>query len=90
MVSFAEPAYLGLLAVPGLAVALTLYRHRRRLQQQRGLASPGVWRRLLGGVPATGVVRLMAWCGAAALIVLAVARPQWGEIPKRRCAPGTW
>ena len=36
---------------------------------------------MLGGSPATGVVRLLAWCGAAVLLVLAVARPQWGEIP---------
>lgn len=81
MVSFAEPTRLALLALPTLAVALALYRHRRRVQQQRKLASPGVWRRLLGGVPATGVMRLIAWCGAAVLLVLAVARPQWGELP---------
>jgi Ca-activated chloride channel family protein len=81
VVSFAEPARLALLALPALAVMLALYRHRRRLLEQRKLASPGVWRRLLGGVPATGVVRLMAWCVAAALLVLAVARPQWGELP---------
>jgi Ca-activated chloride channel family protein len=81
VVSFAEPVRLALLALPALAVGLALYRHRRRLQQQRKLASPGVWRRLLGGIPATGVVRLIAWCGAAVLLVLAVARPQWGEMP---------
>jgi len=80
-VSFAEPTRLALLALPALAALLTLYRHRRRLLEQRRLASPGVWRRLLGGAPATGVVRLLAWCWAAALMVLAVARPQWGELP---------
>jgi Ca-activated chloride channel family protein len=81
VVSFAEPARLALLAVPALAAVLALYRHRRRLLEQRRLASPGVWRRLLGGAPATGIVRLMAWSGAVALLVLAVARPQWGELP---------
>lgn len=81
MVSFAEPARLALLALPALATVLALYRHRRRLLSQRRLASPGVWRRLLGGIPATGVMRLMSWCGAAVLLVLAVARPQWGEMP---------
>ena len=81
MVSFAEPARLALLALPALTGVLALYRHRRRLQQQRRLASPGVWRRLLGGIPATGVVRLIIWCAAAALLVVAVARPQWGEVP---------
>ena len=81
MVSFAEPSRLAFLALPALTAVLTVYRHRRRLQQQRRLASPGVWRRLLGGIPATGVVRLIAWSGAAALLVVAVARPQWGETP---------
>ncbi|MBD3856125.1 MAG: VWA domain-containing protein [Acidobacteria bacterium] len=81
MVSFAEPARLAFLALPLLTGVLALYRHRRRLLQQRRLASPGVWRRLLGGTPATGVVRLIVWSGAAAFLVVAVARPQWGEMP---------
>ena len=81
MVSFAEPLWLSLLVVPALAVVLAFYRHRRRLSQQRRLASPGVWRRLLGGIPATGIVRLIAWSSAAFLMVVAVARPQWGEQP---------
>jgi Ca-activated chloride channel family protein len=81
VVTFAEPVRLVLLAMPALAVVSALYRHSRRLQQQRRLASPGVWRRLLGGTPATGIVRLITWCGAAALLVLAIARPQWGELP---------
>jgi Ca-activated chloride channel family protein len=81
VVSFAEPARLALLAAPAMAAMLAYFRHRRRLRQQRRLASPGVWRRLLGGVPSTGWIRLLAWCGAAALMALAVARPQWGELP---------
>ena len=81
MVIFAEPLRLVFLAVPAVAVVLAFYRHRRRLSQQRRLASPGVWRRLLGGIPATGIVRLLAWSCAASLLVLAVARPQWGEQP---------
>jgi Ca-activated chloride channel family protein len=82
VVSFAEPSRLALLVLPALASLLAVYRHRRRRAQQRRLASPGVWIRLLGGLPATGVARLLMWCGAAALIVLALARPQWGEQPK--------
>lgn len=81
MVRFAEPARLVFLALPVLTVLLAIYRHRRRLLQQRRLASPGVWRRLLGGIPATGVMRMIAWSGAAALLVVAMARPQWGEMP---------
>lgn len=79
--TFAEPSLLALLAAPAIAGLLAYYRHRRRLRQQRRLASPGVWRRLLGGIPSTGWLRLLAWCGAAALVVIAVARPQWGELP---------
>jgi Ca-activated chloride channel family protein len=81
VVTFAEPSRLALLALPAAAVLLAIYRHRWRRAQQRRLASPGVWVRLLGGVPATGLARLLSWCGAAALIALALARPQWGEQP---------
>ncbi len=81
MVTFAEPSRLALLVLPAIASVLAVYRHRRRWAQQRRLASPGVWVRLLGGVPATGLARLLMWCGAAALIALALARPQWGEQP---------
>ncbi len=79
--SFAEPMRLWLLLLPAAAAALALWRHRRRRAAQRGLASPAVWKRLLGGTPATGGVRLLAWCVAGALLVLALARPQWGELP---------
>lgn len=81
MVRFAEAHVLGLLLLPaGLAVA-TVARHLVRLRLQRGLASPAVWDRVMGGVPATGLVRMLLWCAAAAMIVLALARPQWGELP---------
>lgn len=81
MVTFAQPERLWLLlAVVGVAF-LVVVRHRRRLARQRALASPAVWDRLVGGVPATGVWRMAMWCAAAALIVLALARPQWGTMP---------
>ena len=81
MVTFAEPARLALLLLPAAAALAAVFRHRFRRAQQRRLASPGVWVRLLGGVPATGLARLFLWCGAAAMIALALARPQWGELP---------
>jgi Ca-activated chloride channel family protein len=81
VVSFAEPSRLALLMLPALAALLVLYRYRHRLLSQRRIASPGVWRRLMGGLPATGIARTSAWCAASALLVLAVARPQWGELP---------
>ncbi|MCP4895904.1 MAG: VWA domain-containing protein [bacterium] len=81
MVSFAEPVYLWLLALPTLAALGAVLRHQRRRFQQRRLASPAVWLRLMGGTPASGLVRMLMWSLAAALLVLAVARPQWGELP---------
>ncbi len=81
MVSFAEPRWLILLVLPVLAVLLAALRHRRRIDQQRRLAAPAVWSTLVGGMPATGLLRLLAWSAAAALIAVAVARPQWGELP---------
>ncbi len=81
MVIFAQPDRLWLLlAVVGIAV-LVVARHHHRLERQRRLASPAVWERLIGGAPATGVWRMAMWCAAAALIVLALARPQWGTRP---------
>ena len=81
MVSFAEPAVLWALLLPAAAALAVVLRHRRRLHQQRRLASPAVWRRVIGGAPATGLLRLVAWAGASAIVALALARPQWGELP---------
>lgn len=79
--SFGAPGLLGLLALPAAAAAAAVLRHLARVRQQRELASPAVWDRVMGGAPATGLVRLLLWCGAAALLMLALARPQWGELP---------
>jgi Ca-activated chloride channel family protein len=81
MVTFAEPAQLWLLAAPAGAAVLAVLRHQRRLGQQRSLASPAVWLRLMGGAPATGIMRMLLWCLAAVALALALARPQWGELP---------
>ncbi len=81
MVSFASPDALWLLVLPLAAAVFAVRRHLRRLHQQRRLASPGVWDRVMGGSPATGLLRMLAWCAAGAMIALALARPQWGELP---------
>ncbi|MCD4750322.1 MAG: VWA domain-containing protein [Thermoanaerobaculales bacterium] len=81
MVNFAEPARLWFLLVPVVVGLSVLLRHRRRLDQQRRLASPAVWNRLMGGTPSTGLWRLLMWSAAAFWLVLALARPQWGELP---------
>ncbi len=81
MVSLANSPALWLLLLPAAAAVLAVFRNRRRVLQQRKLASPGVWDRVMGGTPSTGLLRMLAWCGAGALIVVALARPQWGELP---------
>jgi len=81
MVSFGEIRMLGLLVLPALVGAAVIARHLTRLRLQRGLASPAVWDRVMGGLPATGLVRMLMWCGAAVMIIVALARPQWGELP---------
>jgi len=81
MVSFGELRMLGLLVLPAVLGAAVITRHLMRLRLQRRLASPAVWDRVMGGLPATGLVRMLLWCGAVAMIVLALSRPQWGELP---------
>ncbi len=80
MVTFAEPVWLWLLLAPPGCVAAALWRHRQRLRAQRRVASPGVWLRVMGGAPSTGRARMILWALAAALAVVAAARPQWGEV----------
>jgi Ca-activated chloride channel family protein len=77
--SWVEPRWL-LLAIAALALlpaawALTRW---RRLQQAR-LGSGSLWRRWLGGVPATGGGRLALWLLAAAAAAAAAAGPRWGQ-----------
>ena len=77
--SWVEPHWL-LLAVAALALlpaawALTRW---RRLQQAR-LGRGSLWRRWLGGVPATGGGRLVLWLLAAAAAAAAAAGPRWGQ-----------
>ena len=54
MVSFGELRMLGLLVLPAVLGAAVIARHLMRLRLQRRLASPAVWDRVMGGVPATG------------------------------------
>jgi len=84
VVTFAEPARLWLLLLPAAGAVLAVWRHLARRRDQRRLASPSVWLRVMGGAPATGLVRLLAWVTAATCVVLALARPQWGEVEGER------
>jgi len=82
VVSWGAPGMLAGLAVPAALAVGAVVRHRARLAAQRRLASPGVWRRTMGGAPATGLARMLFWAAAAAALVLALARPMWGELPR--------
>jgi len=79
MVSFAHSSWLLALPVPVVLAVGVFFRHRWRLARQRSLASPSVWNRLMGGAPSTGLARLLLWVLAAVSIILALARPQWGD-----------
>jgi len=81
VVTFAEPAWLWLVVAAAAACVAAALRHRWRRAVQRHLASPAVWQRLMGGVPATGLFRLLTWSAALALVAVGLARPQWGEAP---------
>jgi len=81
VVTLGDFRVLGLLVLPAVIAVAVITRHLTRLRLQRELASPAVWDRVMGGVPATGLVRMLLWCVAAMMIILALARPQWGELP---------
>ncbi len=78
---FAEPIYLYLmpLVVGGLA-ALLLWSERRRRALLAQLGAPALIERLSRDVNHRGRRhRLLLWLVAAAALMLALARPQWGE-----------
>jgi Ca-activated chloride channel homolog len=77
---FAEPAWLWLLLLlPPLLVA-SLWLRRRSRRQRSGLVAPRLAPRLvLSGKPGFDALGLVSLHLALALIVLAQARPQWGE-----------
>jgi len=83
VVSWGAPAMLAGLVVPVVLAVGAVLRHRARVAAQRRLASPGVWRRTMGGAPATGLIRMLLWSAAGAALVLALARPMWGELPRQ-------
>jgi tetratricopeptide (TPR) repeat protein len=86
-VSWATPHWLAL-AVAALALlpGAVLLGRSRRLEQAR-VATAGVWRRWLGGAPATGAGRLSLWLVAAALAAAAAAGPRLGAT--RAAVPAT-
>ena len=84
--SWGEPRWLliAAMALAMLPVALAVTR-RRRLQQER-VASRALWLRWLGGMPATGGLRLALWLLAVAAAGVAAAAPRWGRPPSSRAS----
>lgn len=78
---FAEPVYLYLAAliVPALALFLAWSEGRRRAALTR-LGSPALIARLSAGVSHSGrLAQRVLWVVAAGTLLVAMARPQWGE-----------
>lgn len=80
MFRFANPQYLWLLALVPLFAVLFLAAARRRRQRLARFGDPALLRGLMPAVSTrrTGV-KFILFCGAVALVVLAVARPQFGS-----------
>jgi Ca-activated chloride channel family protein len=80
-VSWDAPIWLVPAAICALTFPLAVWRGRwQRLEAER-IASARLWRRWLGGRPATGTLRLSLWLLAAALASAAAAGPRWGTAP---------
>ncbi len=77
--SWNDPAWLLLAAGAVLLLAAVPAGARWRTLQQARLASGSLWRRWLGGVPATGAARAALWLLAAAAAAVAAAGPRWGR-----------
>ncbi len=77
--SWTAPGFL-LLAVAAVALLpAAAFAARWRRTQLLRLATPRVWRRWLGGVPATGMARAVLLLLAAAVAAAGAARPRWGR-----------
>lgn len=80
MFRFANPQYLWLLALVPLFAVLFLAAARRRRQRLARFGDPAL---LCGLMPAVSTrrtgVKFILFCGAVVLVVLAVARPQFGS-----------
>jgi Ca-activated chloride channel family protein len=77
-VSWTEPRWLILAAAAAAALPGAWVVARARVRQQDRLASRPLWLRWVGGLPATGGLRLALWLLAAAVAGVAAAGPRWG------------
>lgn len=78
---FAKPLYLILIPIVVAGMALVFaWSERRRQRSLKQLGNPALVRRLMGDTSPVGRwVQRALWLFAAVLILIALARPQWGE-----------
>jgi len=78
--TFGSPTYLyGLLLVP-LAIVFLLWAERQRRRAIARVGEPALIARLSDSVNTRGRrIKLVLWIGALTLLIIALARPQWGE-----------
>jgi Ca-activated chloride channel homolog len=78
--TFGSPTYLyGLLLVP-VAIVFLLWAERQRRRAIARVGEPALIARLSESVNTRGRrLKLLLWIGALTLLIIALARPQWGE-----------
>ena len=78
--SFAQPIFLYALVIVPLAFLFLLWAERERAQAFARLGQPNLVKRLAANVNQRGrYLKYALWLGALALLLVALARPQWGE-----------
>jgi Ca-activated chloride channel family protein len=78
--TFGSPTYLyGLLLIPA-AIVFLLWAERQRRRATARVGEPALIARLSESVNTRGRrIKLVLWIGALALLIISMARPQWGE-----------
>ena len=78
--SFGEPQFLYLLAALPVLVLFVCWAFGRRAASVRRIGDPVLMQRLsLAARPRMGILRLVLWFIGVSLLILALARPQWGS-----------
>lgn len=78
--SFAQPIFLYALVLVPLAFLFLLWAERERRKAFARIGQPNLVARLAANVNTRGrFLRYALWLGALALLLVALARPQWGE-----------
>ncbi len=78
--SFAQPIFLYALALVPVAVLMLWWAERARQKAMARIGQPNLVARLAANVNVRGrPVKYALWIGAFALLLVALARPQWGE-----------